>query len=102
MSARDFYDALGVALPDRPGPWVEVQCFSPAHDHDRNPSCGVNLEHGGFRCHACDAKGSAYDAAILLGRTPRDAAELCKRHGLGRWDDEGGEALPASGAPGAV
>ena len=25
---------------------------------------------------------------MLLGRTSRDAAALCKRHGLGRWDDD--------------
>jgi hypothetical protein len=88
MSAREFYAELGIDIPDRAGPWIDVSCFNPAHDHDRSPSCGVNLDHGGFRCQACDAKGSAYDAAVLVGKSPRDAAELCKRHGLGHWDDD--------------
>ncbi len=90
MSAgRDFYAALGVEIPDRPGPWIDVECFNPGHDHDRKPSCGVNIEHGGFNCEGCGAKGSAYDAAVLKGRAPKDAAELCKRHGLGSWDGQG-------------
>jgi len=104
MSARDFYDAIGIALAeDRPGPWVEIPCFNPAHDHDRNPSCGVNLDHGGFKCHACDAKGSAFDAAVLIGKSRGDAAELAKRHGLWRGDNGtphhgrgGGGSLTAS------
>jgi hypothetical protein len=90
---RGFYAALGVDLPDRGGAWMNIRCFNPGHDHDRNPSCGVNLEHGGFKCHGCGESGSAYGAAVLLGMAPRDAAELCKRHGLGSWDDDpqGGE-----------
>lgn len=95
---RAFYAELDIGLPDRPGSWVNVRCFNPGHDHDRNPSCGVNLEHGGFRCQACDVKGSAYDAAVLVGKSPRDAAGLAKRHGLGQWDDdqrgEGGPTPP--------
>jgi hypothetical protein len=89
MSAIAFYAELGIEVPDRSG-WVDVRCFNPGHDHDRAPSCGVNLDHGGFKCQACGAKGSAYDAAVLVGKAPRDAAVLCKRHGLGRWDDAGG------------
>jgi hypothetical protein len=86
MSARDFYAELGVTLPAGAGPWINTRCFNPSHD-ERTPSCGVNLEHGGFKCHACGVKGSAYDAAVMLGRSKKDAAGLCKRHGLGRWDD---------------
>jgi AraC-like DNA-binding protein len=66
---------------------VDVRCFAPGHDHDRAPSCGVNLDHGGFRCQACGAKGGPYDVADLLGKSPRDAADLCKRHGLGECKD---------------
>jgi hypothetical protein len=98
MSARDFYDALGIALPDRRGPWVEIQCFNPAHDHDRNPSCGINVDHGGFRCHACDAKGSAYDAAVLVGKSRADAAELAKRYGL--WVGDNDTPYPRKGGGG--
>ena len=43
-----FYAELGIDVPDRGNGWVDLRCFNPAHDDDR-PSCGVNLEHGGFR-----------------------------------------------------
>jgi DNA primase len=36
--------------------WRPVRC--PFHD-DRNASASVNLNLGGFRCHACDVKGDA-------------------------------------------
>ena len=93
-SVRSFYAELGVDVPDRAGPWVPVRCFAPGHDHDRNPSCNVSLEHGSFNCHACGAKGGAYDAAVVLGRTASDAAALCKRHALGSWDERGGGVAP--------
>lgn len=88
MGPRDFYAELGIDLPDRSG-WVDIRCFNPDHD-DRRASCGVNVAHGGFKCQSCGAKGGAYDAAVLLGRSPQGAAELCQRHALGRWDDPGG------------
>ena len=34
--------------------WVKVCC--PFHD-DHNPSLGINMVSGHFRCHACGAKG---------------------------------------------
>jgi hypothetical protein len=97
MSARDFYAHIGVEIPNRRGPWVDVRCFNPEHDHDRDPSCGINVDHGGFKCHGCGAKGGPYDAAVLVGRRPQDAAELCKHHGLGTWDDDprGGGDIPS-------
>ena len=36
------------------GEWVSTLC--PFHD-DRNPSLSVNLNHGGFICHACGTRG---------------------------------------------
>lgn len=98
-SVIEFYTELDVDVPDRAG-WVDVRCFNPDHD-DRHASCSVHSEHGGFRCHACAAKGSAYDAAVLLGKSPGDAAELCKQHGLGEWDDHargGGGSRPSDRA----
>lgn len=38
--------------------WVLVCC--PFHS-DRHPSMGVNLHHGGFRCHACGVSGDLVD-----------------------------------------
>ncbi len=34
--------------------WVAVLC--PFHD-DHNPSMSINLDHGGFLCRGCDARG---------------------------------------------
>jgi hypothetical protein len=65
MGVRDFYAALSVELPGRPGPWVEVSCFAPDHDHDRNPSCGVNLEHGRFQLSGMRGEGRCLWVAML-------------------------------------
>jgi hypothetical protein len=40
------------------GEWRETRCLF--HD-DSNPSMGINLRHGGFRCHACHASGDFID-----------------------------------------
>jgi hypothetical protein len=76
-----FYSALGVRVRARQARWAPVRCFLPGHD-DRHASSGVNLETGQFRCHGCGAHGGAYHAALALGYTRRDAAELAKRFGL--------------------
>ena len=43
-------------------------------DHD--PSCRFNLEHGAWHCHACGAKGGAFDAARAHGYSTRGAIDL--------------------------
>lgn len=40
------------------GSWRSAKC--PFHD-DSHPSMRVNLEHGGFWCPVCGAKGSMID-----------------------------------------
>ncbi|MDQ3647484.1 MAG: DUF3631 domain-containing protein [Actinomycetota bacterium] len=86
MSVESFYTALGVELPDRPGPELPLRCFVPEHDHrsgDRNPSASVNVETGQWYCHAAAGEGgNAYQAAIALGRTPAEAMALLEEHGL--------------------
>ena len=82
---RGFYAALGVQLPASSTIEAPTRCLAnpEAHRHgDRNPSCSVNLQHGAWNCHACGAKGGAYDAAIALGHTPRSAMDLLTAHGL--------------------
>jgi hypothetical protein len=84
-AVRDFYAALGVALPAWAHTEAPVSCFSnpDAHrHHDRNPSCSVNLCSGAFNCHGCGAHGGAYDAALALGCSPREAIDLMVAHGL--------------------
>jgi hypothetical protein len=82
---RGYYSRLGVAIPERPGAEASVRCFAQpgAHRHqDRDPSCQVNLQSGAWRCWGCGERGGAYDAAIILGHTPRSAIELMIAHGL--------------------
>ena len=83
--ARGFYAALEVPLP----PWAHteapVRCFTnpDAHaHHDQHPSCSVNVHSGAFNCHGCGAYGGAYDAALAVGRSPREAIDLMIAHGL--------------------
>ena len=76
---RGFYHALGVELPDWATVEASVRCFADpdAHAHeDRDPSCSINLTHGAWHCWGCGAKGGAYDAALRLDRSPRQAMDL--------------------------
>jgi hypothetical protein len=106
MSAiRAFYADLDVHLPARGGRNLRVRCFADraAHRHDdRDPSCSVNTETAAWRCWGCGAKGSAYDAALACGRSPREAMELLRRHGLvqdgGSPRSSGGREPPSVGA----
>ena len=82
---RGFYCALGVELPDWATVEASVRCFADpdAHAHDdRDPSCSVNLTHGAWHCWGCGAKGGAYDAALRLGRGPRQAMDLLVAFGI--------------------
>ena len=82
---RGFYAALGVPLPGWVHTEAPVRCFTNpdghAH-HDRNASCSVNVHSGAFNCHGCGARGGAYDAALAIGQTPREAIDLMIAHGL--------------------
>lgn len=82
---RGFYASLGVVLPDRAAHEAAVRCFASPESHrhgDRSPSASVSLVSGAWCCHACGARGGAYDAALALGHTPRGAIELMIGHGL--------------------
>ena len=83
---RAFYAALGIELPAWAHTEASVRCFADpdAHAHsDRSPSCSVSLvKAGAFHCHACGARGGAYDAAIARGHMPRSAMDLLIDHHL--------------------
>jgi hypothetical protein len=82
---RGYYSQLGISLPDRAGREASVRCFADPGAHrreDHDPSCSVNLENGAWHCWGCGARGGAYDAAIALGHTPRQAIDLMIAHGL--------------------
>jgi len=56
-----------------------VRCFADPDTHrrgDHDPSCSVNLEHGAWHCHACGARGGAFDAARARGYSDRGAIDL--------------------------
>jgi hypothetical protein len=101
--ARSFYAALGVRLPDWAHTEAPVRCFADpnAHTHeDRDASCSVSLESGAFNCHGCGAHGGAYDAALALGRSPREAMDLLVAHGLAeRRSGSRGSAPPTRPTP---
>ena len=72
-------------LPGSAHTEAPVRCFAntDAHaHHDRDPSCSVNVHSGAFNCHGCGAHGGAYDAALALGRPPREAIDLMITHRL--------------------
>ena len=82
---RGYYQRLGVQLPDRPCFEASVRCFANPSAHrreDRDPSCSINLVSGAWKCHACGARGGAYDAAWRKGYTPRAAIDLMIAYGL--------------------
>jgi hypothetical protein len=82
--ARGFYAALGVPLPGWAHTEAPVRCFTnpDAHkQHDQHPSSSVNVHSGAFNCHGCGAHGGAYDAALAVGRSPREAIDLMIAHG---------------------
>jgi Toprim-like len=82
---RGFYASLGVVVSDRAVHEVAVTCFASPESHkhgDRSPSASISLVNGAWCCHACGARGGAYDAALALGHTPRGAIELMITHGM--------------------
>src|SRR5689334_16373845 len=82
---RAFYTALGIPIPGWANLQATVRCFGNPEAHrrgDRDPSCSVNLQHGAWHCHACGAKGGAFDAATARGYTDRAAIDLMVAHGL--------------------
>jgi len=82
---RGYYDRLGIQLPETSRTNTSVRCFADPGAHrreDRDPSCSVNLLSGAWKCHACGARGGAYDAAWRKGYTPRAAIDLMIAYGL--------------------
>ena len=77
---------IGVEVPDRPGN-VAVRCFLDGHP-DGRPSASIDTSTGKWKCHACDAGGGPYHAALARGLDRREAVELVKHYGL--WMGDGG------------
>ncbi|HWJ51367.1 MAG TPA: toprim domain-containing protein [Solirubrobacteraceae bacterium] len=82
---RGYYQQLGIQVPQQARVEASLRCFADPAAHrreDRDASCSVNLLSGAWNCHACGARGGAYDAALAKGHTPRSAIDLMIAHGL--------------------
>lgn len=103
---RAYYGALGIELPGWAHTEASVRCFADPKAHkreDRDASCSVNVHSGAFNCHGCGARGGAYDAALVRGRSPREAINLMVAFGLTqrRWlDAPPSPARPRTRRPG--
>jgi len=74
-SPRQYLSGRGLLKYEPKGEWALICC--PAHKggEERNPSMGVSLIDGHFRCHACGAKGGDVIALhrLITGLGFRDA-----------------------------
>lgn len=76
----DFY---GVAYRNQSG-WHNILC--PVHS-ERNPDCGVNLDAGRIKCHACGFRGDGLDLIMELeGVSLAEAIDRCEQEGYIRGD----------------
>ncbi len=60
--------------------WKTARCAF--HGPDKNPSLSVNVETGGYHCHACGASGGDL-IAFIRQRDGLSFVDACKR--LGCW-----------------
>lgn len=106
QDVTDLYAELGIKLAASSGAEASTRCFAAPdlhHREDRHPSASVNLTTGAWICHACGARGGAYDAALLAGHTPRSAMDLLIRHRLAeRRHYTGGRSRPSKPPPPAA
>lgn len=104
MNVSWLYEQLGIALGFPYGDEAPVRCFAGLEEHrreDRRPSASVNLTGGAWFCHGCGRGGGPYDAAVAVGRTPRQAMDLLRAAGLddrARTRHSGGARSVASSA----
>jgi hypothetical protein len=63
----------------------------PFHKNKSHRSLSVNLEHGGFHCFGCDAKGGGLIDFVML----RDHCDFkTAAMGLGAWEEAGQPSPP--------
>ena len=73
-----YYEAEGLKLIGH-GRWRTTRC---CFHEDKKPSLSVNVEHGGFKCHACGAKGGDVLAFHMLRH---GLAFVSAAKALGAW-----------------
>src|SRR5262249_16571768 len=82
-TARNFYQREGLT-PGRPNKsgWARCKGKPPCHKSKSGNSFAVNLDHGGFLCHGCGAKGDIIGFVCL--RDGCDFKTSCKTLGIWR------------------
>jgi hypothetical protein len=83
LPPRTFYEREGFSLA-RPGrnAWTMAKGQPPCHTSKSGRSFSVNLNHGGFQCFGCGAKGDQIKYAMLRDRC--DFKTACKTLGIWR------------------
>jgi hypothetical protein len=83
LPPRTFYEREGFALA-RPGrnAWTMAKGQPPCHTSKSGRSFSVNLNHGGFQCFGCGAKGDQIKYAMIRDRC--DFKTACKTLGIWR------------------
>ena len=80
--ARTFYEREGFTLTRANGKeWCMAKGQPPCHKSESGRSFSVNLNHGGFQCFGCGAKGDLIKFVML--RDGCDFKTACKT--LGAW-----------------
>ena len=90
MTIREAYEKLlGRELPDATGgnPNVSTVCF--CHD-DQHNSCSINVENGGWFCHATGNKGYLQQAVMAVQGVDQAGAKKF----LKDWKVEEGSVEP--------
>jgi DNA primase len=84
-SAESFYrHELGeLGRPDRKG-WAKPKAGCPFHNSKSKKSFSINLQHGGYFCFGCSAKGGDV-VSFVMQRDHVDFRRAAER--LGAWKD---------------
>ena len=102
MSARSFYEDLGIARSESAQDGVPVTCFTCSTTRSRGGAdlvAYIDLATGNWRCYRCGRSGGPREAALALGVTPMDAEAALVAHEV-----PGSQAVgegPSPTAPGA-
>jgi hypothetical protein len=74
-------ERMGLPVVPTDEDWVKTLC--PFHE-DKDPSCGLNVRNGGFRCYVCEAHGDFIKFMARHGNSTRAAARelLNRQYGL--------------------
>ena len=99
LDVASVLEALGVEVSNQRGDWADALC--PLH-LESNPSFSVNLDHGGWVCRPCCAKGQLLDLVARVRKISRsDAIQWARGQATRRRSaaDLISQLLPKEGPP---